>query len=341
MSKTNPNESAALDRRGFLAGVGGAATAMVVGGPASAQAPLTLRFASLYPAAHSASRTAIKFAELVEQKTGGKIKVELFHNASLGNEREAAEGVKLGSIDVAYSGLGGFGTYVREFGVLELPYLYESLDELKTVVDKITGTLENRMSPNGVEIVGYLFDGPRVTLSTRPLNTFADFKGLKFRVPQAPLYVQMAQAMGAIPTPIALPEIYTALQSRVADAMEGTPTSIYTTKYFEVAKNVARTDHIFFVAYIGMNGPLLKKLPADQQKAIRDAGREATAFNLQIAKAAVNEDFDRLKAAGVAFTTPDKKPFQEAVKEMSQKFAAGLGPQAEELYRLIKNSTGR
>jgi TRAP-type C4-dicarboxylate transport system substrate-binding protein len=227
---------------------------------------------------------------------------------------------------------------VREFAVLELPYLYNSLDEVKAVVDKIANQLETKMAANGVELVGYLFDGPRVTLSTRPLNSFADFKGLKFRVPQAPLYVQMAQAFGANPTPIALPEIYTALQSKVVDAMEGTPTSLFTTKYFEVARNIARTDHIFFVAYIGVNGPLLKGLPADQQKAIRDAGREASAYNLQIAKAGVEEDFARLKSAGVAFTEPDKAPFRAAVAGMNEKFATGLGPQAVELYNAIKRS---
>ena len=323
-----------VDRRSVL--LGGAAAVSGLAAPAIAQTPLKLRFAALYPDSHAATKTAARFGQLVTEKTGGKIQFEMFANASLGNEREAAEGVKSGSIDAAYSGLGGFGNYVREFGVLELPYLYNSLDEVKGAVDKVSNQLESKMATNGVELAGYLFDGPRVTLSIKPLNSFADFKGLKFRVPQAPLYVQMAQAFGANPTPIALPEIYTALQSRIVDAMEGTPTSLFTTKYFEVARNIARTDHIFFVAYIGMNGPLLKGLPADQQKAIRDAGREASAYNLQIAKAAVEEDFARLKSAGVAFTTPDKAPFRAAVAGMNEKFATGLGPQAVELYNAIK-----
>jgi tripartite ATP-independent transporter DctP family solute receptor len=329
-------EALVLDRRSLLTGAAGAAAAMSgFSRTASAQAPLKLRFAALYPDSHAATKTAAKFGQLVTEKTGGKIQFEMFANASLGSEREAAEGVKSGSIDAAYSGLGGFGNYVREFGVLELPYLYNNLDDLKSVVDRISGQLENKMAGNGVELVGYLYDGPRVTLSTKPLNSFADFKGLKFRVPQAPLYVQMAQAFGANPTPIALPEIYTALQSKVVDAMEGTPTTLFTTKYFEVAKNICRTDHIHFVAYIGINGPLMKGLPPEQQKAIRDAGREASIYNLQIAKAAVQEDFDRLKAGGVAFTEPDKAPFRAAVAEMNQKFAAGLGPQAVELYNTI------
>jgi tripartite ATP-independent transporter DctP family solute receptor len=335
-----------LGRRRFLQAVSAAGAAGALGlgrvGPAAAQsAETTLRFASLYPPAHSASRTATRFGELVAAKTGGKVKVDLFHNASLGNEREAAEGVRSGSIDVAYSGLGGFGSYVPEFAVLEMPYLYDTLDEVKAVVDRISSSLEARMAASGVELLGYLYDGPRVTISTRPLQSFADFKGLKLRVPQVPLYVQMAQAFGASPTPVALPEVYTALQSRIAEALEGTPTSLYTSKYYEVAKHIARTDHIFFVAYIAMNGGLLRKLPPAQQDAIRAAGKEASTFNLEIAKAAVQEDFDRLAAVRVQFTTPDKKPFQAAVAPMKERFAAGLGERAAKIYAEIKAVTQR
>ena len=173
---------APIDRRSFLRTVGAAGAAGVIGlgGPRRglAQAPeITLRFASLYPPAHSASRTAIRLAELVAAKTAGKVKVDLFHNAALGSEREAAEGVKSGSIDMAYSGLTGFGSYVPEFGVLEMPFLYDTLDQVKSVVDKISPRLEARMASVGLALLGYLYDGPRVTLSTRPLNPSTTSRG--------------------------------------------------------------------------------------------------------------------------------------------------------------------
>jgi tripartite ATP-independent transporter DctP family solute receptor len=307
--------------------------------PASAQ-DITLRFASLYPPTHAASRTADKLAELVSAKTGGKVAIDVFHNAALGSEREAAEGVKSGSIDIAYSGLPGFGSYVPEFGVLELPFNYNSLDDVKNVVDKISESLESRMASQGLQLLGYLYDGPRVTISTSPLNSLADFDGLKLRVPQAPLYVQMAEAFGASPTPVALPEVYTALQSKIVEALEGTPTSLYSSKYYEVAKNIARTDHIFFVAYVAMNKPLFDSLPAEQQAALSEAGREASAFNLEIAKAAVGEDFARLKEAGVAFTEPNKDEFRQAVAPMKEKFAAELGEAAVAIYEEIRAVTG-
>jgi tripartite ATP-independent transporter DctP family solute receptor len=330
-----------IGRRSILRGMGIACATAVLGfaTPASAQ-DITLRFASLYPPTHAASRTADKLAELVSAKTGGKVAIDVFHNAALGSEREAAEGVKSGSIDIAYSGLPGFGSYVPEFGVLELPFNYNSLDDVKNVVDKISQSLESRMASQGLQLLGYLYDGPRVTISTSPLNSLADFDGLKLRVPQAPLYVQMAEAFGASPTPVALPEVYTALQSKIVEALEGTPTSLYSSKYYEVAKNIARTDHIFFVAYVAMNKPLFDSLPAEQQAALSEAGREASAFNLEIAKAAVGEDFARLKEAGVAFTEPNKDEFRQAVAPMKEKFAAELGEAAVAIYEEIRAVTG-
>jgi TRAP-type C4-dicarboxylate transport system substrate-binding protein len=163
---------------------------------------------------------------------------------------------------------------------------------------------------------------------------------LKLRVPQIPLYVQMVEAFGAIPTPVALPEVYTALQSRIVDAMEGTPSSIFSTKYYEVIKNLARTDHIFFVAYICMNKPLFDGLAADAQDSIRAAGQEASAFNLETAKPRVQADFDQLVAEGVEVSTPDLAPFRAAVADMKEKFAADLGAAGTELYEAIKAAAG-
>ena len=329
-------------RREFVCGAGFAVADLILARGVLAQQPVkTLRFASLYPASHAASRTAEHLAQLVADRTSGRVKFDIFHNASLGGEREVAEGVKSGSIDAGYSGLPGFGSYVRETAVLEMPYLYESLDEVKTIVDRVGPTIAQRMEASGITIVGYLFDGPRVTLSTRPLRSLADFRGLKLRVPQAPVYIQMAQAFGALPTPVALPEVYSALQSRVADALEGTPTSIISSKYHEVATNLTRTDHIFFVAYIGMTTALLKSLSPDDQKTILDAGRDATEFNLKIAKEAVEQDLKRLADAKVNIIAVDKAPFREAVAAMNERFAQGLGPQGAEIYRAIKSVTGR
>jgi tripartite ATP-independent transporter DctP family solute receptor len=329
-----------VSRRAFLRAVG--AATLVAPAAAAAQSPqTTIRFASLFNPDHSASRAADRFAQLVAQKTGGKVKVEVFHSASLGSEREAAEGVRSGSIDMAYSGLGGFGTFIPEIHVLEMPYLYEDLDEVKTVADRLTPELEKLMAGVGLHNLAFVFDGPRVTLATKPLRSLDDFKGLKFRVPQSPLYVQMARSFGATPTPVAFPEVYTALQTKIAEALEGSPTTLYTGKFHEVAKNLVRTDHIFYVAYVAMNPGFFAKQPPDVQKALVEAGKEATAYNLELAKKGVAEDLDRLKAAGVQFFSPDKAPFRAAVREANEKYAESRGKRALELYQQVRAITRR
>ncbi len=301
----------------------------------------TIRFASLFNPDHSASRSADRFAELVGQKTGGRVKVEVFHSASLGGEREVAEGVRSGSIDMGYSGLGGYGNFVPELQMLEMPYLYEDLDDVKAVVDRLAPELETLLAGGGLQPVGYQFDGPRVTLATRPLRSLDDFRGLKFRVPQSPLYVNMAKAFGAIPTPVALPEVYTALQTKIAEALEGSPTTLYTGKYYEVARNLIRTDHIFYVAYVAMNPEFFRKQPPDVQTAILEAGRESSAYNLELAKKAVQEDFDRLKAAGVQSFTVDKARFRAAVRDANDRYAESRGARALALYRRVREITRR
>ncbi len=269
------------------------------------------------------------------------MKVEVFHSASLGSEREVAEGVRSGSIDMGYSGLPGYGSFVPELQILEMPYLYEDLDEVRSVAEKLSPDLEQLLAGGGLRLVGYVFDGPRMTLATRPLRSIDDFRGLKFRVPQSPLYVTMAKAFGAIPTPVAFPEVYTALQTKIAEALEGSPTTLYTGKYYEVAKNLVRTDHIFYVAYVAMNPELFKKLPADHQRAILEAGRESSAYNLELAKKGIQEDLDRLKASGVQTFTPDKAPFRMAVKDANEKFAESRGARALQLYQRVKEFTKR
>jgi tripartite ATP-independent transporter DctP family solute receptor len=331
-----PNHTTRITRRSALS-VGGALLAM----PAIAQSPqTTLRFASLFQADHSASRSAEWFAEQVGQKTGGRVRVQVFHNAALGSEEEAAQGVRSGTIDIAYSGLPGFGGYIRDIRVLEMPYLYADLDELSRVVARISPILDQLFVGAGLKRLSYQFDGPRLTLATRPLRSFADFKGLKFRVPQSPVYIEMVKAFGAIPTPVALPEAYTALQAHVADAIEGSATTLFTGKYYEVARNLVRTDHIFYTAYVAMNPGVFARQPADVQRALVEAGNETVDVNLRMAKEANAADLDRLAKAGLAVMAPERAPFQEAVRQPNERYAASLGGRAMEIYGELRKVTG-
>lgn len=303
------------------------------------QPQITLRYASLFPPQHSASRSSDWFAEEVAKRTGGRVRVQVFHNAALGGEEQVGEGVRSGTIDIGYAGIVGYGGLIRDIRVLEMPYLYKSLDELKLVVDKVQPVLQQLFTANELLLLANQFDGPRMTLAVRPLRSMADFKGLKFRVPQSPLYIDMVKAFGAIPTPVAFPEVYTALQTHVAEAMEGSATTLVTGKYYEAAKNLVRTDHIFYTAYVAMNPGKFHRLPSDVQRVIVEVGRESSGYNLVLAKKANLDDLNHLVGMGLQVQKPDRAPFEAAVKPMNERFAAGLGGAAPALYADVRAVT--
>lgn len=334
------HEPRKLNRRAVLGTMGGVAAAAALGAPALAQAPQkTLRFASLFRPDHDSSKSSEYFAELVGKKTGGRIKVQVFHNASLGSEDQVGEGVRTGTIDMGFAGSVGFGSVIRDIRVLELPFLYKDFDEIHSVFAKVSPQLGARFAEKGVQLLGYVYEGPRMTLSTKPLRNLADFKGLKLRVPQAPAYIAMANAFGATPTPLAFPEIYTALQAGVADALEGSPSTLFTGKFYEVAKNLARTDHIYNAIYFGMHPATFKALAPDIQAAMLEAGREATGYNLDLVKKSFDVDLGKLRDAKVVEVNLDRGPFREAVKPANLKFAQDLGGTALELFNTVTQIT--
>ncbi len=333
-----------VSRRGVLRTVGSVVAAGALGPlavrPTHAQQPQrTLRFSSLFRQDHDSSKSSEYFAELVGKKTGGRIKVQVFFNAALGDEGQTGEGIRTGTIDMGFAGQVGFGSYIRDIRVLELPFLYKDFDEIHRVYARISPILSERFSAKGVQLLGYVYEGPRMTLSTKPLRSYQDFKGLKLRVPQSPVYISMAQAFGAIPTPVAFPEVYTALQAGVAQALEGSPSTLYTGKFYEVAKNLARTDHIYNAIYFGITPATFNSFPPDIKTAILEAGKEATSYNLDLVKKSFETDLGRLRQAGVNETKPDLAPFREAVAVSNKKFAEDLGGTALELFLAVDKMT--
>lgn len=303
----------------------------------NAAAKYTIRLASMYPADHFVSKAADKFAELVQQKTNGQVKVQVFHDAQLGSERETAEGLKSGTVEMMYSGLAGIGTYAPGIQVLELPYLYNDFDHLRRVAQQLTPDLTKLLTDKGIRPVGYYYDGPRSTLSVKPLRTIDDFKGLKFRVPESPAYVSMAKALGSIPTPIALPEAYNALQTKVAEAIEGSPSTLFNGKYYEVAKNLTLTKHIYQVLYLVANDKFYQGLPQDVQKAINDAGKESGDYQYQLITGINQQNYDKMKAGGAQIVEiTDLTPFQQAVKDPNASFAKDKGEEAVQLLSRIQ-----
>jgi len=306
--------------------------------PAQAADPdFKIRFGNLYPQAHSIGIGADKFAELVTQKTGGKVKVEVFHNSVLGSEREMTEAVKTGSLEMVVSGLAGIGLYVPGIHVFELPYLYNSMDHLKKIAYQLEPEMQKLLTAKGFRTLGFNYQGPRSTLCVKSLKSLDDFKRLRLRVPEAPLYVGMAKAMGADPTPVAYPEVYTALQTGIAEAMEGSPDSIFNNRFYEVAKHLTLTKHIYHVLYVAINEKFYQSLPADVQKALIEAGKESSEVQLAATVKFSEESLEKMKSEGLeVIELADLKPFQTALQSFNESYAQQKGPEAVEMLKKIQ-----
>jgi tripartite ATP-independent transporter DctP family solute receptor len=297
-------------------------------------ADVTLRVGNVYPATHTIPVATNEFKRLVEQKSKGRIAVQVFNNSELGSEREMAEMVHNGALEMVLSGLPGTGSYVPEIEVMEAFYMYRNVEDLARIAAAIRPDLQEFMLPKGFYLVGMMYQGPRITLSTKPLKTIEDFKGLRLRVPQTPLFVALARAWGATPTAISLTEVYTSLESGVIAAMEATAETIVTSNFHEKAKYLLMTRHNFYPQPMVVNRKWFEALPKDLQQAILDSATEAAQFQLGLHKAADDKAMATMKAAGVQITEPANiAQFRDPLIAMDKQYFTAKGPKVEAVFQ--------
>lgn len=297
-------------------------------------ADVTLRVGNVYPATHTIPIATDEFKRLVEQKSKGRIAVQVFNNSELGSEREMAEMVRNGSLEMVLSGLPGTGAYAPEIEVMEAFYLYRNVEDLARITSAVRDDIQEFLLPRGFYLVGMMYQGPRITLSTKPLKTIDDFKGLRLRVPQTPLFVSLARTWGATPTAISLTEVYTSLESGVINALEATAETIVTSNFHEKAKYLLMTRHNFYPQPMVVNRKWFESQPKDLQQAILDAAREAGQYQLKLHKAADDKAMATMKAAGVQITEPaDIRSFRDPLVEMDKQYFAAKGPKVNALFQ--------
>src|ERR687897_1721039 len=192
----------------------------------------TLRWAQQNSLEHPQGQGAKKFAEVVEQKSGGKIKVRVFPSGQLGGDLQNVSALQGGTLDLMVLNAGLLVGIVKDFAVLDLPFLFNTAQEADAVVDGPVGTkLFDKLPEKGLIGLGYFELGFRnVTNSKRPIAKLEDFQGLKLRVLQSPLFIDVFKELGANPVPLPFPEVYTALEQKVVDGQENPPNTIYFSK---------------------------------------------------------------------------------------------------------------
>lgn len=276
---------------------------------------------------------AKKFAELVDAKTQGSVKIRLFPNSTIGNDRDMAEGLQMGSIDFALIA-GVLGNFEPSLQIMEMPYLFSNEEHLRKVIYGPVGEalLDKLLKSSSIRGLSFWERGARHLTTNKPVNSLADIKGLKIRVPEIPPMVAAWKAMGANPTPMAWGEVYTSLQQNVIEAQENPIPYIYAGKIHEVQKYIALTNHKYEYVILAMSDKTWKKLTPDQQKAIKEGADEATKYENKLVFEKTDEIFKELQAKGMTVTRPDTTEWAKAARTTHQQFAEKNGP---EIYSKI------
>jgi tripartite ATP-independent transporter DctP family solute receptor len=315
--------------------------------PGLAQAEIkdrTLRFAFQNALEHPQGQGVKKFGELVEAKSGGKIKVRLFPSGQLGGDLQTVSAIQGGTIDLTVLNAGLLVGQVKEFGLFDLPFLFESGKEADAVVDgpfgrKLSETLPAKnLVPLGFWELGFR----NLTNSRRPVTKLEEIQGLKVRVVQSPLYIDLFNTLGANAVPLPFPELYTALEQKTVDGQENPVTLINTSKFYEVQKHLTLTRHTYNPQIVVFSKRVWDRLDAEEKKLIEDAAQEAKVFQRAFSREQETKALDAVKAAGmqvVELSAAEIGRIRDKVQPVVKKFSEGVNESiVKELYGEIEKA---
>ena len=298
----------------------GAALAAALALPAAAQMELKLGHVggpgSLF------ELSANEFARRANEKLGGKAKVVVFGSSQLGGDSELMQKLRLGTVEFAIPST-VMSSAVDAFGMFEMPYLVKSREHMKKIETAVVWpSLAPLADAKGYKLLAVWENGFRhITTNTKPIVKPADLAGMKLRVPQGKWRVKMFQAYGANPSPMALSEVFVALQTGVMDGQENPLTQIYSSKFQEVQKNLSMTGHVYTPAFLAAGKTRFASLPADVQAILVQAAKDTQAYVYTQAARLDGELLDKIKAAGVKVNEADKDAFIAASKGVYEEFA--------------------
>ena len=306
----------------------------------------TLRFAFQNVLEHPQGQGAQKFADLVAQKSGGKIKVRLFAGGQLGGDLQTVSALQGGTLDITVLNAGLLVGQVKEFGLFDLPFLFESGKQADAVVDGPFGQkLAATLPAKGLVGLGYWELGFRnVTNSRRPITKAEDIAGLKIRVVQSPLYIELFNVLGANAVPLPFPEVYTALEQKTVDGQENPVSVVLNAKFSEVQKNLTFTRHTYNPQIVLASKRVWDRLDAEEKRLIEEAAAEAKAYQRQVNRDAEAKMVEQLKAAGmqlVELSPAETVRLREKAQPVVRKFSDGVNETAlKELQAELEKARG-
>lgn len=291
------------------------AAVIAVAAPVSAQ-ETTLKLGHLANEANPWHKASVKFGRELSRLTDGRIAVEVFPNESLGKEIDLINGMQLGTVDMTITGE-SLQNWAPMAALLAVPYAYKSIEHMDEVA---LGSIGDRIKKQIVEKVqirpiAHFARGPRNLTSNRPIAHPDDLNGLKMRVPNVPLFVDVWKALGANPGPMAFSEVFTSLQNGTIESQENPLALIRSANFNEVQSHVNMTEHVRSWIYLTIAESTWRKLSADDQAAVMQAAALAQAYERGLFEASIDADRAYLEANGMTFVEVDGPAFQAKAKD--------------------------
>ena len=284
-----------------------------------AQQPIVIKFSHVVAPNTPKGQAAEYFKKLAEERTQGRVKVEVYPNSQLYKDKEELEALQLGSVQMLAPSLAKFGPLgAKEFELFDLPYIFDNYEELHKITQGPIGLgLLKKLDSKGILGLAYWDNGFKDMSANKPLRNPAEAKGLKMRIQSSKILEMQMRAIGAIPQVLAFSEVYQALQTGVVDGTENPPSNFYTQKFDEVQKYMTQTRHGYLGYAVIVNQKFWDGLPADIRKVLEHAMKEATGYANGVAKKENDEATEAVRKSGrcqvLALTPQERTAWKKAM----------------------------
>ncbi|RST87615.1 TRAP transporter substrate-binding protein [Aquibium carbonis] len=282
---------------------------------------ILLRSSDTHPDGYPTVEAVKYMGELLKERSAGRIAVEVYHSAQLGEEKDTIEQTRAGVIDLNRVSMGPFNGLVPETRVVSLPYIFRSVEHMHKVMDGDIGAdILSGFEAHGLVGLAYYDGGARSFYNReKPINSVEDLKGMKFRVMQSDIFVDMVAALGANAVPLPYGEVYSSIETGVIDGAENNFPSYESAKHSEVAKHYSLDEHLIVPEVLVMAKSSWDKLSADDQALVKQAARDSVAKQRELWAAREEASRKMVEDAGSQITTPDKQPFIDAMGPVYEK----------------------
>lgn len=294
-------------------------------------AQLTLKLGHIAEPDNPYGMGADYMAKLVKERSNGEIEIQVFPSSQLGNQRDLLEGITLGTLEMTLTSSAVMSNFVPEIGIFDLPFLMRDIPHAYKALDTVGMELCKLGEPIGMVTLAIWENGVRhMTNNVRPIRTPADMKGLKVRVQESPVYIGMMQALDASPTPMAMSELYTALEKGVIDAQENPLAQIATKRFYEVQKYLSLTAHTYAPEIVIIAKFVWDGLTPAQQELIRKAAEDTREWQRQVCRDQEAQFLKRITEGGkcVMNDDVDKAAFAEATRKVYKLYTDRFGDKA-------------